>query len=147
LGEWSAPIIGIAALGVMFSTPLTVIDGFPRAVAHLAARFRGPEPEGGDDANAPHMRMAYWIALAVIGLGGLLIIEEFLSSLKALVIVATVLSFMTSPVLALLNHRAMFGPDVPAPHRPSRGMWRFSVAGIVFLSVVATAFVYTLATK
>jgi len=140
LGEWSRPIIGIAAFGVMFSTTMTVVDGFPRALAALWARYQGPEdPEaaGVEKGSAPRV---YWGAMAFIGLGAVLIIAEFLGSLLALVQVATILSFMTAPALALLNHRAMFGSEVPVRHRPSPRMRAFSVAGIVFNGLVAVGY-------
>jgi cation:H+ antiporter len=40
LGEWSRPIIAVSAFATMFSTTLTVVDGFPRALAVLVARRR-----------------------------------------------------------------------------------------------------------
>lgn len=144
LGDWSRPVIGLAALGVMFSTSLTVVDGFPRALAALYARARGPEDPttaaAGSDA-AP----VYWGAVAFIGVGSVLIIGAFVGSLIALVTMATILSFLTAPLLAWLNHRAMFGAEVPREHVPSRRMWGFSVAGIAFNGAVAAAYVYLLA--
>lgn len=35
LGEWARPLVGVCALAVMFSTTLTVLDGFPRAISTL----------------------------------------------------------------------------------------------------------------
>ncbi|MBT8495096.1 MAG: divalent metal cation transporter, partial [Deltaproteobacteria bacterium] len=43
LGDWSRPLFGVTALMVMFSTTLTVVDGFPRAISALVARFGGAE--------------------------------------------------------------------------------------------------------
>ena len=144
LGEWSRPIIGIAAFGVMFSTTLTVVDGFPRALAALWGRFRGPEdPDavGEERGSQP----VYWGAMVFIGGGSVVIIAEFLGSLIALVQIATIISFLTAPALAFLNHRAMFGDEVPLEHRPSRRMRRFSIAGIVFNALVALGYVLILA--
>ena len=42
LGEWTRPIIAIAAFLAMLSTTVTVADGFPRATAALVASFFGP---------------------------------------------------------------------------------------------------------
>ena len=41
VGSWIRPIIGIAALAVMFSTVLAVIDGFPRVYANVTRRLLG----------------------------------------------------------------------------------------------------------
>lgn len=125
LGPWSEPLIGTAAFGVMLSTTLTVVDGFPRALARLAQRLAGPEPER-EPLNAP----VYWGAMAFIAVGSLVVIGAFLSSLVALVTVATIISFLTAPILAWLNHRAMHGPEVPPEHRPARAMTIYSAVCI-----------------
>ncbi|TNF31360.1 MAG: divalent metal cation transporter [Deltaproteobacteria bacterium] len=144
LGEWSRPIIGLAAFGVMFSTTMTVVDGFPRALAALWARFHGPEDPQAAGHEGGSAQRVYWIAMVAIGVGAVLIIAEFLGSLIALVQIATILSFLTAPALALLNHRAMFGAEVPAAYRPSPRMRRFSLAGIVFNAVVALGYLVVL---
>jgi len=137
LGSWSGPIISVAAFAVMFSTTLTVTDGFPRALSVLLARFRDPE---GKISGAPaveaaqrDVRVTYWISLAVLGGGALLVLHLWLTSLKAMVDLATTLSFVTAPILAWLNHRAVTGPEVPEDKRPSLGMLRLSALSIAVL--------------
>ncbi len=139
LGAWSKPLIGLSALTVMFSTTLTVIDGFPRAIACLAARFRGPEIP---DRSEPLGTSVYWSALVVLGIGSLLIIRFAAGQLKMLVDLATTLSFLTAPALAWLNHRAMFGDEVPELHRPGARMRAYSWAGILFSAAFALFFLY-----
>ena len=142
LGAWSRPIIGAAALLVMFSTTFTVVDGFPRALAVLAERFRGPElPE---EATGDGDRRVYWGAAVVLGAGSLLVLHFALSSLGAMVDLATTLSFLTAPVLSLLNHRAITGEEVPPEGRPSRALLVASWVGIVAQSAFA---VYYLALR
>jgi Mn2+/Fe2+ NRAMP family transporter len=132
LGEWSRPLIGTAAFAVMFSTVLTVVDGFPRAIAVLVARFRGPEPQ----------KRSYWLALAVMSLGGLLFIGAMMKSLKTLVDVATTLSFLTAPMLSVLNHRAVLGPEVPPEMRPRRGLVVASLICIVLQAGFALGYLW-----
>ena len=86
----------------------------------------------------------YWGSLLLIALVSLGILGLFLSGLKALVDLATTLSFLTAPVLALLNHRAMTAGHVPPEARPSRAMVVFSWAGIGFLGAVAAAWIVLL---
>ena len=129
LGAWSRPLIGLSALTVMFSTTLTVVDGFPRAIATLVERFQGPEVPDRPSAGS---RRIYWGALVVLGIGTIVIATYLLTSLKGLVDVATVLSFLTAPVLAWLNHRAILGAEMPIEHRPRGAMVVYSWAGIVF---------------
>ena len=136
LGSWSRPLLGLAAFAVMLSTTVTVVDGFPRALAALAAVLGG-EPK--DEAvEGP----AYWVALAVLAAGSLVVIGPFVSRLKALVDLATTLSFLTAPVLSLLNHLAVTGAEVPAGGRPGPWLRRASVTGIVLQALFAAGYVW-----
>lgn len=146
LGEWARPIIGVAAFAVMFSTTLTVQDGFPRAIAVLSARFRGPEEGASYELDQPQYRRVYWGALIALALGALLIIAVMQKSLKALVDVATTLSFLTAPILSTLNHRAVLGNEVPVARRPPRWLIWASLLGIAFQAAFALYYVYLVAT-
>ena len=140
LGAWSRPVIAVCAFGVMCSTVLTVVDGFPRALTGLYARFRGPEDPG--ESRQDRASREYWVFLVILAAGSMLVLAQFLKSLKALVDLATILSFLTAPMLAWLNHRAIHGPEVPAEHRPSAGMTAFSWVSIVSLSAFALYFLW-----
>ena len=118
LGAWSAPIIGVSAFFVMFSTTLTVLDGFPRAIAVLLARFHAPEENSKFEMNEFAQRRAYLAAMALLASGAVVVLWLVMTSLKAMVDIATTLSFLTAPLLALLNHRAVLGSDVAPEHRP-----------------------------
>lgn len=129
LGAWSRPIIGAAAFLVMFSTTLTVVDGFPRALSVLADRFRSDELAS--EATGDGDRRVYWGAVAVLFVGSLAVLHFALRSLGDMVDLATTLSFLTAPLLSLLNHRAITGDEVPEEGRPSRGLLMASWVGIV----------------
>lgn len=143
LGDWARYLIGGAAFLVMFSTTLTVVDGFPRALSALYARFRGPEQPGTTE-DEPGTRAVYWASMGVLGLGSVLILrlaagrQEF----KTLIDVATTLSFLTGPALAALNHRAVFGDEVPPELRPGPRMRVFSLVSIGLLFAFALCWVY-----
>ena len=131
LGAWSRPLIATAATLVMFSTTLTVVDGFPRALTVLVARFRRPEiPEHAEDEERGG-RPAYWGSMVLLGVVSLTIIGVFAHQLTVLVDLATTLSFLTAPALAWLNHRAVFGAAVPEALRPARWLWWASWGGIL----------------
>jgi len=139
LGSWTKPIIGLSAFTVMFSTTLTVIDGFPRALATLVARFAEPEIP---DRVSTIDRSAYWISLAVLCAGTVVIVVFLFGSLLALVDVATVLSFLTAPFLAWLNHRVISAAEVPREHRPGAAMVAYSWSGILFSATFALYFLW-----
>lgn len=140
LGDWSRPLLGACAVSVMFSTTLTVVDGFPRAVATLSRRFSEEEKPDGLAVLAPRV---YWLAMAVMALGSLAILVAVPGTqFKFLVDLATTLSFLSAPFFAVLNHRAVFADWVPPENRPSTRMWWFSIAGIVFCAAFALYFLY-----
>ncbi|MCZ6780508.1 MAG: divalent metal cation transporter, partial [Nitrospirae bacterium] len=142
LGEWSGPIIGVAAFAVMFSTTLTVLDGFPRALTTLMARFKGPEEAGVFELKQKSQGRTYWAMLLLLAVGAMLVLFAFLTSLKAMVDVATTLSFLTAPVLSVLNHRAVLGAEVPTESRPRPWLIWMSILGIVCQGSFAAYYVY-----
>lgn len=139
LGSWSKPLIGLSAFTVMFSTTLTVIDGFPRALATLLSRFE--EPELPDMPSVVSDR-AYWTFLIVLGVGSVAVVGVLLKSLVALVDLATILSFLTAPALAWLNHRVILAREMPEEHRPGPAMIAYSWAGIIFSTAFALFFLW-----
>ena len=50
LGEWARPVVLIAVLTTMFSTSLTVLDGFPRAIERSIVCIKDG-PERGSDGR------------------------------------------------------------------------------------------------
>ncbi|HEY8429800.1 MAG TPA: divalent metal cation transporter [Sandaracinaceae bacterium] len=141
LGAWSRPIIGAAAFATMFSTTLTVVDGFPRALSVLVDRFR--EPERDDPAVRRVDRSArYWTSLVVLVLGAMAILALLTRTMPALIDLATTLSFLSAPVLSWLNHRAVLAPEIPEEHRPRPWLIATSWAGIVFQSLFALYFLH-----
>jgi len=161
LGEWSRPVILAAALTTMFSTTLTVVDGFPRAIARSvrvlregvetpppgvgagegAATRGGAAPAGGveEDATTP-----YWIAVAVLALLTVAVFRFFVGNLTTMVDFATVISFLTAPVLGYLNLRAVTALHVPAEFRPGRGLRLYSWMGLAVGAGTGLLFVATL---
>ena len=137
LGEWTRPIVLVAVITTMFSTTLTVMDGGPRAVerslralqtvAAIAAR-----PPGGP---------IYWWSLAGLLALTLVVTGLFIGNLTTMVDFATIVSFLTSPVLGYLNLRAVTSEE----HRPGPMMWWLSWVGIVLMAGTGLFYLVTLA--
>lgn len=138
LGAWTRPIVLVAVVTTMFSTALTVIDGFPRAIARSVSVLRAGVGAAGERDTGP----VYWISGAVLGVLTVLAVIRLTGSLTAMVDFATIVSFLTAPILGYLNLRVVTGPNVPVEHRPGRGLVALSYAGLVLLG--GTALVYLL---
>lgn len=145
LGDWSRYLIGGCAFAVMFSTTLTVTDGFPRALTALVARFQSAETPGQSVQDSGPL---YWTITGVLIAGAYLIIDQLVinasspKDFRLLVDVATALAFLTAPILAVLNHRAVFDQDIPAEKRPCERMRVFSLVCIGLLGLFALLWLY-----
>jgi Mn2+/Fe2+ NRAMP family transporter len=140
LGGWTRPIVFTAVLTTMFSTTLTVIDGFPRAIDR-GFRVAFVEAEG-TSAYAGTGR-AYWGAIAILSGLTVLVLAVFPGSLTAMVDFATIVSFLTAPVLGYLNLRAVTSDSVATGLRPGRALVALSWIGLVVLSGFAVLYLVT----
>lgn len=131
LGAWSHALIGAAAFTTMFSTSITVLDAYPRVLAHaMALRGSATASTGAAVDSAPR---AYWGALALLVAGALGVLYFGISELKRLVDFATTMSFLVAPALAWINFRVIDAPDVPAAARLPKHLRLLAWAGLVFL--------------
>lgn len=125
LGDWSRPLITVAALSAMLSTTLAVADAYPRVLAALVHVARhgpdAPEPQSGQGRR--HM-----LAVALVSGGALLVLYFSGARFKSLIDFATTLAFVSAPLLAWLTLRAVTGPQVPVDARP--GPWLLRLAWI-----------------
>ncbi|MEM9373828.1 MAG: divalent metal cation transporter [Planctomycetota bacterium] len=131
LGGWSVPIIAAAALTTMFSTTLVVLDAFPRAMHRITQAARGAEP-------APS-RFGYYAWVLAQASVSILILEFFSGGMKAMVDLATTLSFLTAPVLALMNYLVVTR-HTPGEARPGRGLRCWSWCSIGFLGAFGATY-------
>lgn len=136
LGGWTRPIVLVAVVTTMFSTALTVIDGFPRVIARSASVLRGGGQAAGDHDTGP----VYWVSGAVLAALTVAVVMRLTGSLTAMVDFATIVSFLTAPILGHLNLRAVTGANVPVEHRPGAALTAWSYAGLALLG--GTALVY-----
>ncbi|MCX2681165.1 Nramp family divalent metal transporter [Galbibacter sp. EGI 63066] len=122
LGDYTYYIIAIAAFTAMFSTTLTTLDASPRAMAkasHLLFNIKSK------------YSFAVWIV--ILATGTVCILLFYLSEMKLLIDIATILSFVTAPFYAIINYKLVCSSHMPKKWRPSVKMHILSWAGIVFL--------------
>lgn len=142
LGSWAGPIVSVSAFAVMLSTTLTVLDGFPRALATFEARLRRPEDPARFELDEARGRRVYWMSLVVLGATAVLVLAVFLQSLKAMIDVATTLSFLTAPLLSMLNHRAVLGDEVPTSSRPRPWLVVMSAVCVALQAAFAAGYLW-----
>lgn len=133
LGSWSRPLIAVAAFTTMFSTTLTVTDGFPRVLQRATGLLAPRLPGRRLDAS-------YWVWMLVVVGGALLVIGTFRNRLTLMVDLATTLSFLTAPVLSWFNLKVVTGPDMPAEAVPPRWLQGLSWAGLALGAVFAAVY-------
>ena len=129
LGEWMRPIVLVAVVTTMFSTTLTVLDGGPRAIERSLRVLRSQGKSGAVVAGGP----IYWWSLAGLVSVTLMVMGAFIGNLTSMVDFATIVSFLTSPVLGYLNLRAVTSDEMPECHRPGPAMRVFSWVGMVLM--------------
>jgi len=138
LGEWTRPIMIVTALTAMFSTALTVMDGYPRVIDRCVKVITIKDP-----AKTAHAEISspYWIALITIGVLMTLVLQMFVTSLTQMVDFVTIVAFLTGPILGYLNLRVITSPAVPREHQPGKVMLVYSYVGLLSLGAVALVFI------
>jgi len=143
LGPWTRTIISITALAVMLSTVLVIIDGYPRGITVLILRLRGPEQVA--DLMTDRSNFTLFVsAMLILDLGAVCVLLFLMSSFAMLITIATIISFLTTPVLAWLIHRVMMSEDIPPGERIGRGLEYYSKTCIWLLSLFAVVYLYLL---
>ena len=133
LGGWAGPVIAIAALATMFSTTLTVIDGYPRALA-VSTHLLVPRLASESRLYAVYMLLACAAALVLI--------TRFASSLTGLIDLVTTMAFLSAPIAGYLNFRLITSDKTPAAARPGTAMRALSWVGLVFFVAFGLFFIW-----
>lgn len=134
LGDWSQPLVSVLIFIAMYSTCLAVADGFSQVITRIAEKqFSLPKEKH---------QICYKSIIPLMCLGGWLVIYLFAGQLKSLVDFATTIAFVTAPVFAWLNLRAMSLPNIPLEMR-TKGVYKiYSWCCLLCLISFAVFFVY-----
>ena len=123
LGASTYTIIALAAFTTMLSTTITTLDASPIAMSISVELLFNRKNK--------HLYLI-WIIILALGTGFIFLF--LLSEMGLLVQIATVLSFLTSPLYAFLNYRLVTSDIMPKEHRPKKGLQILSLIGITILS-------------
>ena len=129
IGDWSRPLVAFIAFACMYGTTITVIDGYPRAIAEATRLVRGK----------PFFRTRelfawiLWVSISAVAL-----ILWFQGALGELLRFAMITAFLAAPVFAWLNY-GLVRQD--KKHRLSASMNVLALVGLVYLIGFALLFI------
>lgn len=133
LGEWAYPLIAIAASTTMFSTLLTCLDAFPRTL-RKATKLLIPVYND----RQQHTSL-YWFWIFVTVLGSSVVLLNLWSNMRQMVDIATTMSFVVAPILAILNFVVM-KRYVPKEMQQSQKLELFNKVSIAALCLFSVGF-------
>ena len=140
IGDWSYIIIASAAFSVMFGTIIAVFDGYSRSLSRtIELLFENKK----DDLKFYYSKNMYIIFILIIAAGAFVVIFQFGDKLKELVDVATTISFLIAPVIAIFNFKLVSGKYLEKKFQPPVWLKILSYSGIVFLVGFAIFFIVT----
>lgn len=130
-GQWMYPVISIAALAVMWSTLVALMDAVPRVVDRLFYLAAGQSDDSPD-------RYTRFLAVQVVGVA--LILLFLLGGFGAFIDFATSMGFLAAPAIAYYNYRAVTGPDIAPEFRPNSTFVAWSWISVVSLAGFAISY-------
>ena len=133
IGSWSYLIISIAGFSIMFGTCIAVFDGYARSASECIRLVQNH-----NDSNKIHYDILIWILV----IGSLGIILLFGSKLKQLVDLATTISFMIAPMVALANYKLVSYPYIEKNAIPPTWLRNLAIGGIIYLIGFGLLFIY-----
>jgi len=131
-GGWAKMIISASAFSIMFGTCVTVFDGYSRAFSETIKVFKDT------DSQQDQSKTLYRWVLIFLSIGSFLIIYIFQENPKgflALVILATTISFLVAPIIAVFNTILVQKKYIGEDHAPNVLLRVLAYLGILFLSI------------
>jgi Mn2+/Fe2+ NRAMP family transporter len=86
-------------------------------------------------------RFVYWFWILLVAAGTLFFIGYLTSSMRFMVDLATTLSFITAPIIAVLNYKVVTHKHMPETGRPPRWLKAYAWSGIFFLSAFTVFYI------
>ena len=123
LGENVKIFISVAAFTTMLSTTITCLDASPRAMSQTLKLLNYKKISG------------YNTWILIISIVTMIIFVFFESEMGSLIKIATILSFITAPIYAIMNYSLVNSAHMPKKFKLSKSMKFYSISGIVFLTI------------
>ena len=148
IGGFAYPIISLVVVVVMVSSLLAVVDACPRVIGALISyRKQAGTEQAGQTAQRRFGELVaqenkYYAQFVIIQcIGAAILIMLFASSFRAFIDFATSIAFVTAPLIAFLNHRAMFSTALSPEHRPGKIIETWSWLGILSMGLFGVSYI------
>ena len=82
-----------------------------------------------------------WILIFLV-IAGLAVISVFMKSFQTFIDMTSVIAFLVGPFIAWLNHRSMFGNQIPEENQPRPVMRLWSEMSLIILTMISVAYIY-----
>jgi Mn2+/Fe2+ NRAMP family transporter len=135
LGDWSYYLIAFAALATMFSTVISCFDAFGRTLSK-SIKILCYEPT----KKAYNEDRSYIYFLVFTFTGTILVLLFLLENMMQLVTTATIINFVTAPILAFLNYKLVTRSDFPEKYQPGKRLRILSLFSLTALLIFAGYF-------
>ena len=124
IGDFMYPVIVSAALAVMWSTQVALMDAMPRVMDRLLSVITSRP------SDAPS-RYTPFLCLQVVGVTTIVLF--MIGSFSAFLVFATSMGFIAAPAIAYYNCRAVTSNDVDPEHQPPRGLvvWNYVAVAVM----------------
>ena len=118
----------------MFSTTLTCLDAFPKVIKKCYQLM----------VLKKSKKITENTLLFFVVIGTIITIAFLGSHMRFLIDLATILSFLTAPFIAILNFKLVFNNNFPSKFKPSKNLKLLAIFGIIFLIFFSIIFVLNL---
>lgn len=143
IGNWSYIIIAAASFSIMFGTCIAVFDGYGRSLSRTWALITSD----GVGSKVIAKSSVYVWGIVIVVVGSFVIVYYLLSKLQVLVDIATTISFIIAPVIAIVNYKLVTSKFIPESHHPPTWLRFLSWSGIIFLTGFALYYLLILFTS
>ncbi len=135
IGDWSSALVSLAALAVMYSTLLAIVDGFPRMMSEFSAELFA----AGSEEKAQSL---YFPAMIVVVGAASALLFFFFNAFATFIDIVTFTGFLAAPIVAWANQLAICGDNVAAEHQPGSRLVRWNQTAVVVLTLATLGYLY-----
>jgi hypothetical protein len=135
IGSWSSLVVSVAALAVMYSTLLAIVDGFPRMIGEFCAELTSPGSEETSEAY-------YYPAMIVVVIAASGLLYFFFGAFAAFIDIVTITGFLAAPIVAWANHLVITGDNVPQAFRPGPMLALLNRLAVALLTAATLGYLY-----